>query len=138
MLALNYLNFAQVGIIGENSQAVVYDNNLTGIKQVSGETDDSGIGSYDRRADIGAKISASVLTAMLAVEKASGAKSAGRVAGKRFFETSVPQAGVAAVSINALDFFFLLRDTQQVFFAQLYLPGIDAQGLAFVLPSNDL
>ena len=64
MLALNYLNFAQVCIIGENPLAVVYDNNLTGIKQVSGKTDDSGIGSFDWRADIGAKISASVCNCM--------------------------------------------------------------------------
>ena len=138
MLAFNYLNFAQVGIIGENVHAVVHNNDIAGKKQVSGQPDDSGIGCLDGSSDIGAKISASVMAALLAVEQPSGAKDAGRITGKRLFETSIPQAGVATVCINSLDLFFLSRDTLLIFFAQRDLSGINAQGFAFVFPINDL
>ena len=109
ILAFRHLNFAQVCIIGKNAQAVVHNNDVARIKQVPGQPDDSGIGYLDRSAGTGTQVNASVIAAMLAVEQPASAKSAGRITHKRLFETSVPQAGVVAVCINALDLLFLTR-----------------------------
>ena len=41
LLAGNYLDFTQVGIIGEDALTMVYDDDISGIKKVSGQSDDS-------------------------------------------------------------------------------------------------
>ena len=64
----NDLNFAQVGIIGEDAHAVVNDHDISGIKKVFGQSDDSGIGCIDGGADICSKISAAVVASMLTVK----------------------------------------------------------------------
>ena len=64
----NDLNFAQVCIISEDAHPVVNDHDIAGVKKVSGQSDNSGIGCIDRGADICSKISASVVASMLAVK----------------------------------------------------------------------
>lgn len=64
----NDLNVAQMCIIGEDAHAVVNDHDIAGIKEVFGQSDDSGIGRIDGGADICSKISAAVVASMLTVK----------------------------------------------------------------------
>src|SRR5210317_2368564 len=97
-----------MGIIGEDSLAMIHNDNIAGIKQVFGQPDDPEIGCIDRCARLGTQVGAPVVALKLSVKQPLSSKSAGDITGKWPVKTAIPQAGAAAAGINAADLFFFV------------------------------
>ena len=81
MLTGNYVNFTQVGIVGEDAHAVIDDDNIARKIQVFGQPDHSGVGCINRCAGFSPKIRAPVVALQLTVEQPEVSKDAGGFAG---------------------------------------------------------
>ncbi len=68
VLAVIYLNLTQMRIKGKYVYPVVDNDDIAGIKQVLGQSDDAGIGCIDGGADFCTKVGAPVVASMLTVK----------------------------------------------------------------------
>ena len=127
-----------MGINRKYLGTVIYNNSITGIKEIFGNPDNSGVGRPNRSSHRRPEIQAIVIAFQLAIENPPIAERAGYLVFNREHKGSFPQSGRTGAGINMFNLLMFTVGPIAIFFVGIDPPGIHFQDIGAVFAHNHI